>query len=245
MNLLMKTILRLINYFFRIINSTENKFLSKFSNLIKFFILKNFYKQIKNVETIKYIFDLNKIEGHARNDQLKSLREYAREKENILEIGFNFGHSSENFLKHSNANVLSLDIGIHEYCKLSEIFLKRKYPNRFEILYGDSKETVHEVAKLSNLYDLIYIDGGHKYEDAYQDIVNSKKISSENTLIIVDDIEKTLNHQAEHNIGPTNAWNKLVEMKFIYEIDYIKFSPTRGMTLGKYNFDLNENNNGN
>ena len=29
-------------------------------------------------------------------------------KYNILEIGFNFGHSSENFLKHSHANVLSL-----------------------------------------------------------------------------------------------------------------------------------------
>ena len=37
MNLLMKTILRLINYFFRIINSTENKFLSKFSNLTDVF----------------------------------------------------------------------------------------------------------------------------------------------------------------------------------------------------------------
>ena len=124
---------------------------------------------------------------------------------------------------------LSLDIGIHKYCKFSEIYLKKKYPSRFNILYGDSK-TLPELAKSNIFYDLIFIDGGHSYEDAYQDIVNSKKISNEpkNTLIIVDDIEKTLNHQAEHNIGPTNAWNKLVEMNFINETDYMKVFSIKG-----------------
>ena len=239
MNQIRKTTLKLINYFFKILNFAENRLSTKFSDFIKISVLKTFYKQIKSVETIKYIFDLNG-EPYARNDQLKSLKEYAAKKYNILEIGFNFGHSSENFLKHSNANVLSLDIGIHKYCKFSEIYLKKKYPSRFNILYGDSKKTVPELAKSNNFYDLIFIDGGHSYEDAYQDIVNSKKISNKKTLIIVDDIEKTLNQQFEHNIGPTNAWNKLVEMKFINETDYIKFAPSRGMTLGEYNFDFDE-----
>jgi hypothetical protein len=29
-------------------------------------------------------------------------------------------------------------------------------------------------------------------------------------------------------------------MKFINETDYIKFAPSRGMTLGEYNFDFDD-----
>ena len=38
-----------------------------------------------------------------------------------------------------------------------------------------TQKTLPELAKSNIFYDLIFIDGGHSYEDAYQDIVNSKK----------------------------------------------------------------------
>ena len=124
MNQIRKTTLKLVNYFFKILNLAENKFSTILSDFIKILVLKIFYKQIKSVETIKYIFDLNG-EPYARNDQLKSLKEYVKKKYNILEIGFNFGHSSENFLKHSHANVLSLDIGIQNIASFLKFILKK------------------------------------------------------------------------------------------------------------------------
>lgn len=226
--------LGLANKFYKLIDKSKFKLLIYFSYLTKIFLINSFYKKINSVETIKYIFNFNNGEGHAQKDQLSKLSLLAKNKQRILEIGFNYGHSAENFLINSDATLTSLDIGIHEYCLYSERFLKNKYPKRLNVIYGDSKITMKNLFDQKLKFDLIYIDGGHKYEDAYYDIKNSKNLSDENTIIVLDDVEKTIGDQYEFNKGPTKAWEYFLKEQHVVEKDYIKFGPGRGIAIGNF-----------
>ena len=234
MMILKNIILEFLNKFYKLIDKSNFKLLKYISHLTKIFIINLFYKKINNVETIKYIFNFNNGEGHAQKDQLSKLGLLAKDKKRILEIGFNYGHSAENFLINSEATLISLDIGIHEYCLYSEQFLKKKYPKRLNIIYGDSKITIKNLIDQKHKFDLIYIDGGHNYEDAYYDIENSKILSDENTIIVLDDVEKKISDQYEFNKGPTQAWEYFLKEQHVVEKEYIKFEPGRGIVIGNF-----------
>ena len=68
----------------------------------------------------------------------RMLKKYKVHFKNILEIGFNAGHSSELFLDtNPNSIVTNIDIGYWYYCKFGIKYLE-KYPNRFQIILKDS-----------------------------------------------------------------------------------------------------------
>lgn len=232
--MLKNIILGFVNKFYKLIDKNNLKLLKYFSHVTKIFIINTFYKKINSVETLKYIFNFYNGEGHAKKDQLIKLSLLAKDKKRILEIGFNYGHSAENFLINSEATLTSLDIGIHAYCFYSEQFLKNKYPERLNVIYGDSKITMKNLLDQEHKFDLIYIDGGHKYEDAYYDIENSKNLSDENTEIVLDDVEKTISQQYEYNKGPTKAWEYFLKEQHVLEKEYIQFEPGRGIVIGKF-----------
>jgi predicted O-methyltransferase YrrM len=160
---------------------------------------------------------------------------------NIMEVGFNAGHSAELFLQHTNAYVYSFDLGIHfhQYLKHGKRFINTVYPNRHTLVLGDSTKMIPNFIKNNNnakIFDLIFIDGGHDYDIAMADIVNSKQLANENTILIVDDIIKTKYLEAEHTIGPTAVWEKLVNENFIIETSYSEYSAGHGQCVGKYVF---------
>ena len=183
---------------------------------------------------------VDKFEGHSGelSEETALLEAYSKTAKNIFEIGFNAGHSSETFLKASSkSKVVSADLGYWHYVKYGEYYLNKMYPNRHTLIKGDSIKSVISFAKSNKTkFDLIFVDGNHDYKYAFNDIVNCKNLADENSLLLVDDIERKVNNQTGKNIGPTKAWDELIKSSYIEEVDYIRFSNSRGVAVGRYIF---------
>ena len=109
-----------------------------------------------------------------------------------MEIGFNAGHSSELFLKtNPRVEVTSFDIMEHDYASTGKKYIDQHYPGRHTLIKGDSTKTIKNFAKRPNhqKFDFIFIDGCHEYKVAFEDILNMRKLTHKDTLVIVDDLQ--------------------------------------------------------
>ena len=163
--------------------------------------------------------------------QSQLLIDFSKNANKILEIGFNGGHSAELFLKNTSAEVTSLDLGEYSYVYKGKEFIDTVYPNRHNLILGDSCKTVKS---LSGQFDLIFIDGGHTYDIAKSDLINCKKFAHPDTIVLMDDI--VFSDQLSWNIGPTRAWLEGIQEGIITETDRYHFELGRGMCAGKYKF---------
>lgn len=183
----------------------------------------NIKKEIKKIAThLRWHFKF-KLEGSASPEELAYLIELAR-KHNVKlvgEVGFNAGFSSYSFLAADpDIRIISFDIGGHSYVKIAKRYIDKKFPERHTLVYGDSKITVPKFKKDNPeiYFDLVFIDGSHKYEDVKSDILNLKQLSTEKTLIIVDDLTPWL----RWGKGPARAWREAVESKLIVQDELYK-----------------------
>ena len=114
---------------------------------------------------------------------------------NIMEIGFNAGHSSLLYLlANPNSKLTIFDICEHKYTLPCFKYLQSVFPNRLEIFPGDSTKTVPEfsINNPNTKFDLIHIDGAHFGSIPNKDFYNSLTLASD--IIIWDDTQiKTLN----------------------------------------------------
>jgi predicted O-methyltransferase YrrM len=153
---------------------------------------------------------------------------------NILEIGFNAGHSADLFLKTNTiCNVLSFDIGEHSYVKIAKEFIDKTYPNRHTLVLGDSTKTV-PIYQSNTTYDLIFIDGGHSYEVAKADLLNCKRLAHKDTIVVIDDTMYKKEWEKHYTIGPTKAWLEGIKHNIITKINHYDFEPGRGLSYGNY-----------
>ena len=140
------------------------------------------------------IFGYSKFEGHSA--QLVKQVDFLKHESgkdgvrNILEIGFNAGHSSDLFLRSSRVTrVTSFDRADYYYVRAAKCYIELEYPGRHELIIGDSKDTLPQYAyeNRGRTFDIIFIDGGHDYETVLSDLNYCKEMSNDETLIIIDD----------------------------------------------------------
>lgn len=156
---------------------------------------------------------------------------------NVMEIGFNAGHSAETFLSsNKNIKLVSFDIGYHHYVKLGKEFIDNNYPNRHELILGNSLDSIPEYINKNNnkTFDLIFIDGGHDYNTAKKDLLNCKKLSHKNTIVIMDDTMNNKEWVNYWNVGPNQAWTEAIEYNFVTGLGSKDFSQSHGLSWGKY-----------
>jgi predicted O-methyltransferase YrrM len=145
----------------------------------------------------------------------------------IGEIGFNAGHSSVTFLAANPAcKVVSFDIMVHPYARIGKRFVDATYPNRHTLIEGDSLKLVPAffLWNSSMRFDLIFIDGGHDYTTAYGDLLNMSRFATEQTLVIVDDLNYS---------SVAEAWNRSIEKGFIKETQRLS-KGAREWAVGRY-----------
>ena len=155
---------------------------------------------------------------------------------NIMEIGFNGGHSAEIFLSNNlNLTLTSFDLGIHDYVKIGKEYIDMTYPNRHTLILGDSQETIPQYLENNKdtKFDFIFIDGGHEYDIVKNDMINCQKLSHSETIVALDDTIFN-NYGPSYTIGPTKIWTEYIQDNKIIELNRKQYNHGRGMTWGKY-----------
>src|SRR5690349_20004097 len=124
-------------------------------------------------EVIRFLTDRGHLpsEGSSSPEQQDSLRRLVRRSNARLvgEIGFNAGFSSVAFLSADvDVHVVSFDLGCHEVVGPAKEFVDAQYPRRHELIIGDSAQSVPEyrMQRPEISFDIVFIDGGHEYEQA-------------------------------------------------------------------------------
>jgi len=159
---------------------------------------------------------------------------------NVMEIGFNAGHSAEVFLEHNKTLTLtSFDLGYHGCINSGKEYLDLTYPNRHRLILGDSRITVPFYIKTNKdtKFDVIFIDGGHDYSIGNADLNNCAKLAHKDTIVIFDDTMYTPVWIQEWNTDPTRVWRDNVFKKKVLEIGKKDYQPGRGMSWGKFNLN--------
>jgi predicted O-methyltransferase YrrM len=152
---------------------------------------------------------------------------------NMMEIGFNAGHSAEIFLYNNPDLILtSFDLGIHEYLEKSKEIIDSTYPGRHTLILGDSTTTIPNMPDTT--YDIIFIDGGHEYHIAAADMANCRRFSHKDTLVLLDDTVFKQEWTAHWTLGPTQVWTEWVNAGKIQELQRKDYMEGRGMAWGKY-----------
>ncbi|HLW62675.1 MAG TPA: class I SAM-dependent methyltransferase [Flavobacterium sp.] len=148
----------------------------------------------------------------SRNDQ----------KTNVLEIGTNLGVSGQYFLgalcdnNIEGASFITFE-GVPDLCKIADERFSKLSANKacdYKIVQGLYADTLQQVEDLNIKFDLIFIDGNHKYKptiEYYEYLLNH---SQKTVILIFDDI----NWSDEMK----QAWKYILKSDYSYSIDFFK-----------------------
>ena len=180
-------------------------------------------------------------EGHCQHnlDKVNDLIKLISQKYiSIMEIGFNGGHSSEVFLKNNSTSlVTSFDLGYHDYVKHGKIYIDTNYPERHELILGNSQLTVPNYINNNpnKKFDVIFIDGDHSYGGAKADLDNCLMLAHKDTIVIMDDTIFTKGWDEGWTWGPTQVWDEYEKNNKIISLAKKDYCKGHGMSWGKYN----------
>jgi len=186
-------------------------------------------------------FDIERFEGYSAQveQQVELLKKLASNNniKNILEIGFNAGHSAEIFLSsNKSATVTSFDVNRHKYTLLGKDYIDQTYPKRHTLITGNSLVEVPKFTALNpdTTFDLIFIDGGHQYHVAKDDIKNCCNLAHADTIVIMDDTINNSELLRRWNDGPNKAWKEAIDTGMVNQLDSADWTFGRGCSWGNY-----------
>ncbi len=159
--------------------------------------------------------------------------------QNILEIGFLAGHSAEIFLNlNKTVNVTSIDESVLQSVKAGKEYIDLYYPGRHTLIKGNSNNVLkNEKFNSSQMkYDIILIDGSFKYDIIKQDILLSKNLAHDNTIIIINNILENKKWIKYWNKEPCIVVDELISGRVITKLHQIDIDIGIGTLVCKYNF---------
>ena len=154
--------------------------------------------------------------------------------ETVCETGFNAGHSTLLWLlANPSAKVYSFDLGRHPCTAPMADYLKKRFPDRFTITFGNSTETLPRFRRENPdvKCDLMIIDGGHTVDVASADFGNFYRMSNRKNIVFYD------NHPDRFHIGA--SWELLKRRGVVIEYFRCQFitSNLHGFTFGQFLFN--------
>jgi len=156
---------------------------------------------------------------------------------NVMEIGFNAGHSAEIFLQNNkDLKLTSFDLGVHHYVTAAKEYIDSTYPNRHNLILGDSVNTIpiYLQNNKDTKFDIIFIDGSHQYEIVQEDMKNCFYLAHKDTIVILDDTMFTQEWAQGWTVGPTRTWTEHLQKNKLIELGRNDYYPGSGMCWGKY-----------
>lgn len=130
-----------------------------------------------------------------KNDLFKNkqsnIMNMAKKGNDIMEIGFNAGHSCLLMLMaNPNCKITAIDICEHKYVTPCFKYLNEKFNNRVTLITGDSHTVLSKLHETfpQLKFDVIHIDGNHDYTHANVDFFLTKNLAiPARTICIFDD----------------------------------------------------------
>ena len=149
----------------------------------------------------------------------------------MCETGFNAGHSTLIWLlANPSVKVYSFDLNRHPCTEPMAEYLKKRFPRRFTITYGNSTETLPLFRRRNPdvKCDLSIADGGHTVPVASSDLENFYRMSTKLNIVFYD------NHPDRYDIG--TSWELLKRRGVLTEYFRCQYLERNmhGFTFGQY-----------
>jgi hypothetical protein len=160
------------------------------------------------------------------------------------DIGFHAGYFAEIILSYSNKiHLTSFDSANHVYSKYGKRFIDTKFPKRHTLIIGNKSTTIPQYINENNnkKFDLIFIAGGDDYITTWDNLIFSKKMAHDKTIIIINNTIHTERLLDVYNIGTTEAWERSIRRNIIHQYSYADISQGDGISWGRYIFDVDSN----
>lgn len=106
---------------------------------------------------------------------------------NIIQIGFNAGHSSALFFdSNPTCNIVAFDLFNHAYTEPCSNYLSFNQRLKLKMVKGNTLDTL-SLYETDQIMDLIHFDGGQQPEVIKNDLDKCKIFSDERTFLVIDD----------------------------------------------------------
>ena len=111
---------------------------------------------------------------------------------NVCELGFNAGHSALLFLETlPQARVYSFDLCDGPWTLRNAERVAALYPDRFELIIGDSAETVPAFGTRGIECDVVFVDGSKEAPHRRADIALFRGFSHKNAVVFLDEVSSS------------------------------------------------------
>jgi len=120
----------------------------------------------------------------------RNLMELATKARNVLEIGFNGGHSALLILlANPQIKISIVDLFTSPYAEACFDYLNRCFPGRLVSLKGDSRDVLPRLS--GQKFDLVHVDGG-KELTLKEDLCNVAALVEDDHALVIDDTQNVV-----------------------------------------------------